>query len=319
MKKVMFYFVFVILLILILPLIFTEEFKTTEVGKTIPFDYGEYSQIKLLHVQDKSIEEMELDKYLYGVVASEMPASFEVEALKAQSVVARTYTIYQIKNNSKHQDADICDSSLCCQAWITKENRFARWEDGKEIMYWNKIVGAVNDTKGKVIFYDNNPINAFFHSNSGGKTELAKNVWGKDYPYLNVVESLGEDAYTSYSFEHRFSKDNFVKVLKQKYSDIVIDFNLPKVFKINSFTESGRVKEIQIGNKTLTGVEVRNIFGLKSANFTISIIEDDIIFTCLGHGHGVGLSQCGSDVLAKQGKNYEEIIKHYYKDVTIHE
>ena len=106
MKKVIFYFVFIIFLILILPIIFTEEFKTTEVGKNIPFDYGEYSQIKLLHVQDKSVEEIELDMYLYGVVASEMPASFEVEALKAQSIVARTYTIYQIKNNSKLSSLD---------------------------------------------------------------------------------------------------------------------------------------------------------------------------------------------------------------------
>ena len=319
MKKVMFYILFVIFLIIVLPIVFTKKFETEEVSKTNPYDYGDYSKISLLHVQTGAIEELTLDEYLYGVVASEMPASFEVAALKAQSVVARTYTIYQMKNSDKHKEADLCDSSLCCQAWMTKENRFSRWEDDKENEYWNKIVKAVNDTKGKIIFYNDEPINALFHSNSGGITELAINVWGGDYPYLQIVETAGEDAYTSFKSEVKISKDQLVEIMNSKYTDFSIDFYKDDFIKINSYTNSKRVSKIKIGNKELTGVEARNLLGLKSTQFDFKIEGDDIFFSVIGYGHGVGFSQCGGDVLAKLGKSYEEIIKYYYKDVSIHE
>lgn len=319
MKKVMFYILFVIFLIIVLPIVFTKRFETEEVSKINPYDYGDYSKISLLHVQTGAIEELTLDEYLYGVVASEMPASFEVEALKAQSVVARTYTIYQMKNSDKHKEADLCDSSLCCQAWMTKENRFSRWEDDKENEYWNKIVEAVNDTKGKIIFYNDEPINALFHSNSGGITELAINVWGGDYPYLQIVETAGEDAYTSFKSEVKISKDQLVEIMNSKYTDFSIDFYKDDYIKINSYTNSKRVSKIKIGNKELTGVEARNLLGLKSTQFDFKIEGDDIFFSVIGYGHGVGFSQCGGDVLAKLGKSYEEIIKYYYKDVSIHE
>ena len=319
MKKVMFYILFVIFLIIVLPIVFTKKFETEEVSKTNPYDYGDYSKISLLHVQTGAIEELTLDEYLYGVVASEMPASFEVEALKAQSVVARTYTIYQMKNSDKHKEADLCDSSLCCQAWMTKENRFSRWEDDKENEYWNKIVKAVNDTKGKIIFYNDEPINALFHSNSGGITELGINVWGGDYPYLQIVETAGEDAYTSFKSEVKISKDQLVEIMNSKYTDFSIDFYKDDFIKINSYTNSKRVSKIKIGNKELTGVEARNLLGLKSTQFDFKIEGDDIFFSVIGYGHGVGFSQCGGDVLAKLGKSYEEIIKYYYKDVSIHE
>ena len=319
MKKIIIYLLCIVLCVIIIPIIFTKEFKIEETSKDIPFDYGEYSVIKLLHVQDGSVEELDLDKYLYGVVASEMPASFEIEALKAQAVVARTYTIYQMINNFKHENANICDSSLCCQAWMSKENRFARWEESKSNNYWNKILESVNETKGKIIYYKNNPINAFFHSNSGGTTELAKNVWGGDYPYLQCVKIDGENNYSSYSSSVTIMKDKLVETMLKTFSDFSINFDESDFIKINSYTESGRVKEMKIGNKLLSGVDVRKIFSLKSTNFNISVKDDEILFSVIGHGHGVGLSQCGSDVLAKAGKNYEEIIKYYYKDIEIHE
>ena len=141
-----------------------------------------------------------LDEYLLGVVSSEMPATFELEALKAQAVVARTYTLYTIKNGKKHENADICDDSNCCQAWISKEDRMARWDEGVREENWNKIVKAVNETKGKMIVYEGEVIDAFFHSNSGGITESPKEVWGgTNYPYLQSVETAGEDAYSQYS------------------------------------------------------------------------------------------------------------------------
>ena len=323
MKKIIFYLFFIIILIITMPIIFTDVFKTEETssneGIDEMFDYGEFSNIKLLHTETGEIEELNLDEYLYGVVASEMPASFEMEALKAQAVSARTYTIYQIKNGSKHDNCDLCDSSLHCQAWISKENRFARWEENLREEYWNKIVKSVNDTKGKLVLYNGEPINALFHSNSGGKTELALNVWGGDFPYFQVVETSGEDAYTSYNSEVQISKDELVSKMIEKYANFEIDFGKEDCIKIIEYTDSGRVKKIKIGNIELSGVEVRNLFNLKSTKFSFEISKDTIKFAVIGYGHGVGLSKCGSDALAKQGKNYEEILKYYYKDVEISE
>ena len=322
MKKILFYGLFIICLIIIMPIIFS-NLKTQEVYSNEiideKFDYGEYSNIKLLHTENGEIEELNLDEYLYGVVSSEMPASFDMEALKAQAVVARTYTIYQIKNGGKHENADLCDSSLCCQAWISKENRLARWEYNLKEEYWKKITTAVNETKGKVILYNGEPINALFHSNSGGKTELSLNVWGGNFPYFQTVETSGEENYTSYNSEVEISKDDLVKIMLENYSDFKIDFSKENYIQIIELTEGNRVKKIKIGNKELSGVEARKVFNLKSAKFDVSINGDLIKFSVNGYGHGVGLSQCGSDSLAKQGKNYAEIIKYYYKDVEISE
>lgn len=321
MKKIVFYLIFIIILTFTMPLIFTNPFKTEETvaNEIEKFDYGKYSSINLLHIDTGEVEQIDLDTYLYGVVASEMPATFELEALKAQAVVARTYTIYQIKNGSKHENADVCDSSYCCQAWISKENRMARWEEDKAEEYWNKILEAVNNTKGKIIFYEGEPINALFHSNSGGSTEISLNVWGGNFPYFQTVETSGEESYSSYSSEVEISKDDLIKKMLERYSDFKIDFSDNNCINIEEYTSSGRISKISIGNKQISGVEARSIFGLKSAKFNFEILENSIKFSVLGYGHGVGLSQCGSDVLAKNGKNYEEIIRYYYKDVEIHE
>lgn len=152
------------------------------------YDYKQYNTIKLLHTETGEIEEVNIDEYLYSVVSAEMPANFHEEALKAQGLVARTYTIYKIVNGSKHEGADICDLASCCQAWISKEERFAKWNDVECESNWQKIVSAVEATKGKIITYEGKPINAFFHSNSGGATETVANVWGgTNLPYLQTV------------------------------------------------------------------------------------------------------------------------------------
>lgn len=275
--------------------------------------------IRLLHSSSGEIEEIDLDEYLYGVVSSEMPASFEMEALKAQAIVARTYTTYQTTNNTdKHGNADICDNYACCQAWISKEDRYARWNESEAENNWNKIVEAVKSTSGKIITYEGNPINAFFHSNSGGVTESSVNIWGGiDYPYLKSVETVGEESYTQYSSQIQISKADLLNKIKEKYSDCDIDFSQSNCIEILEYTTSGRVKTIKFGNKEIAGTEARTILGLKSTNFTFSINEDIITFSVTGYGHGVGMSQTGADSLAKSGSNYEEIIKHFYTNVEI--
>lgn len=214
--------------------------------------------------------------------------------------------------------ADICDSSSCCQAWISKEDRLNKWNETERESNWEKIQKCVNDTKGKIITYDNKPINAFFHSNSGGTTETPKEVWGgTDYPYLQVVQTAGEEGYSQYSSEVSFTNEELLNKLKEKYDDIQIDFSNDDDIKILEYTDSQRVRTIKFGNHELSGVEARTILGLKSTNFELSKEEGKIIFKVKGYGHGVGMSQTGADAMAKEGKSAEEIIKHFYTNVEI--
>lgn len=309
-----------------IPILFTKKIKLMETMKNEEmegkeetlYDYGEYNRVNLLHSATGEVEVLDLDEYLLGVVSSEMPANFEMEALKAQAVVARTYTIYKITEGKKHENADICDDSKCCQAWISKDDRLSKWNENEGEANWLKIEEVVNSTKGKIVTYEGKPINAFFHSNSGGTTDTATNVWGgNNYPYLQAVETSGEDSYTQYSSEVSLSKEEFISKLKEYHSDFQIDFALENQIEILEYTEGNRVKTIKIGNLNLSGVEIRNIFKLKSAKFEIIIDGENIRFNVIGYGHGVGMSQTGADSMAKQGSNYEDIIKHFYTGVEI--
>ena len=329
MKKVFIYFFVFLLVFFLLPALLTKknvEAKVPEnnVEDSIEqvsdneYDYKNYGTIKLLHSDTGEVEEVPLDTYLCNVVSAEMPVDFELEALKAQAVVARTYTIYKIQNK-KHDNAGICDDSSCCQAWVSKEERFARWDEEKRESNWAKIEQCVNETKGKIITYNGTPINAFFHSNSGGTTELPVNVWGggTELPYLQVVETAGEEGYTQYSSEVIFTQDELIEKLKSKYEDITIDFNNDDDLKILNYTDSGRVKTVKFGNHELSGTETRSLFDLRSTNFEIIKEDGNVKFSVKGYGHGVGMSQTGADTLAKEGKNYEDIIKHFYVGVEI--
>ena len=336
MKKILIYLLSFILIIFIIPALLTRRTlpvnsnekisnqeeqnveNQTQTSNQNEYNYSKYGTISLLHKKTGEVEQVNLDEYLCNVVSAEMPANYEIEALKAQAIVARTYTIYKILNK-KHDTADICDDSTCCQAWISKDDRLARWEESQRESNWQKIVSAVNDTKGKVITYDNKPIDAFFHSNSGGVTEVPVNVWGgTGYPYLQSVETSGEDAYTQYSSEVVFTQEQLINKLKEKYSDISIDFSNSDDIKIMEYTESTRVKTVKFGNHEISGVEAR-LLGLRSTNFEISIDGDNIKFSVKGYGHGVGMSQTGADSMAKQGSSAEDIIKHFYTGVEVSE
>lgn len=297
MKKIFLYIVAFVGICFLIPFIFTKQFETQTVGVDVPsdpltdnstpYDYKDYNTIKLLHTKTNQIEEINLDEYLYGVVSSEMPATFEQEALNAQAIVARTYTIYTINhNNSKHGDAQICDSFACCQAWITKEDRLAKWDENVRQSNWQKIVTAVDSTKGKIITYKGEPIDAFFHSNSGGTTEMPINVWGgSGFEYLQSVTTAGEESYTQYASEVELSKQELEEKVKEKYSDCTINWSEENCLQILEFTESGRVKTFKVGNKNLSGVEARTIFGLRSTNFEFKINGQQIKFNVKGYGH----------------------------------
>lgn len=334
MKKILIYFLVLFSICFLLPAIFTKQKKITatdsspenreEVSKeetkkeeNSEYSYQKYGTIKLLHTKTGAVEEVALDEYLCHVVSAEMPVDYEIEALKAQAIVARTYTIYKM-NHKKHENADICDSSTCCQAWISKEDRLARWEESKRESNWQKISDAVNTTKGKIITYQNEPIDAFFHANSGGTTETATNVWGgSNYPYLQPVQTVGEEGYSQYASEVVLTQEELLEKLKMKYSDISIDFQQEEAVKVLDYTESGRVKTVQFGNHNISGVETRTIFGLRSNNFEMNKEDGKIKFSVKGYGHGVGMSQTGADTMAKQGSSAEEIVHHFYTGVEI--
>lgn len=309
----------------ILPMWLTQSFEINKDTQRIEInvekpslDLGvQYKKINLLHNNENVVETLELEDYLINVVAAEMPVEYEEEALKAQATVARTYTLYQIENGHKHDNADVCDSSTCCQAWISKEKRYEKWGDNQDEK-WSKLTNAVYSTAGEVITYDGKPIDAFFHSNSGGTTEIPINVWGgSDFPYLQVVETSGEDEYSQYYSEKEYTKAEIESKMKSAYSDFSIDWNEENCIEILEYTESSRIKTLKIGNKNISGVEARKIFELKSSNFTYEISESTVKFKVIGYGHGVGLSQTGSNTLAKEGKNYKEIIEHFFKNIEI--
>lgn len=338
MKKILLYLILFIVVCFIIPAMLTKKTISTGVeesnsidiqenineqngsGKTAEeriYEYKKYGKITLLHKKTGETEQVNIDDYLCNVVSAEMPADYDVEALKAQAIVARTYTIYKILNK-KHENADICDDSTCCQAWISKEDRLARWEESKRESNWQKICDCVSGTKGRIITYNNEPINAFFHSNSGGITEMPVNVWGgTGYPYLQSVETSGEDAYTQYASEVVLTQEELINKLKSKYGDISINFTNTEDIKIEEYTESTRVKTVKFGNHNLSGVETRTLLGLRSTNFEIVKEGNSIKFSVKGYGHGVGMSQTGADSMAKQGSRSEDIIKHFYSGVEI--
>ena len=331
MRRIIVYILCFVVLCFILPIIFTKRPQTVKMSnptlaeenqekkeeKSEPYTYKNYANVKLLHSKTGEVQELNMDEYLYGVVSAEMPANYEIEALKAQAIVARTYTAYKISKGSKHGNADICDDSKCCQAWISKESRFEKWNEADRENNWDKITTAVNETAGKIITYNGEPINAFFHSSSGGITETAANVWGGgDYPYLQSVETTGEDVYTQYASTVTLTKEEVLQKIQDTHPEVVIDWNTENPIQITEYTESGRVKTVQFGNVSMAGVEARTIFGLKSAKFSIEVSEN-VTFNVTGYGHGVGLSQTGADAMAKTGFTAEQIINHYYTDVKI--
>lgn len=320
-----FFLTLIIVSFFILPIAFTKKFalenkveNNKQEIKEPEIDYqAKYKNITLLHTSTGEVEELSLDDYLVNVVSAEMPVDYEDEALKAQATVARTYTLYQIENGKKHPEADICDSSSCCQAWITKEKRYEAWKENQDEK-WEKIRKAVYSTAGDIITYQGKPIDAFFHSNSGGTTEMPVNVWGgSNFPYLQVVETSGEDEYSQFYSEKEYTYSEIEEKMRQNYNDFQINWGEENAISILEYTESSRIRTLKVGNKNISGVEARKIFELRSTNFTIENTDGKIKFSVVGYGHGVGMSQTGSNTLAKQGKTYKEIISHFYKDIEI--
>lgn len=263
-----------------------------------------------------SVQTMTMDKYLMGVVAAEMPASFELEALKAQTVTARTYTLYKMLSRSvNHPDADICTDFACCCAYLEEEEMSAKWGEDTA-SYIDKIKTAVRETDGLAIEYNNEPILAAFHSSSYLKTRSSSDVWSRELPYLIGVASPETEAdVPNYYGVTEISVSEFKSKLLAKYPKANLT-GKPETWFKNEKRDIG-VISIDIGGITVPGTEVRSMFGLRSTTFSITASSDKITFHTTGYGHGVGMSQYGAEVLAKNGLDFKQIINWYFKGVSI--
>lgn len=277
------------------------------------------SKAKVYMTSEKKVKKIDVEEYILGVVSSEMPASFEEEALKAQAIAARTfYYSKRMKNCSLANGGEICDS-VHCQAYMDKEDRMEKWPKEDREKYYEKVKKAVQDTKGKVLTYDNEIVlYPQFFSTSSGKTENAEDVFSSQVPYLKSVSSEGEEVSTSYESEKEISNKDFSAIVNSQYKNANLNINnINKKIQIKSRTDGGSVKEIQLGGATIKGTEFRKLFDLKSANFTLEYSKNKIKIKCKGNGHGVGMSQWGANLMAKEGKGYEEILKHYYTGIEL--
>lgn len=263
----------------------------------------------------QSILELPLEEYLTGVVLSEMPASFELEALKAQAVAARTFALRQMEGG-KHPDCDLCSDGSCCQAWNSREAMEQKLGDGW-LQYWNKAEEAVQQTAGEVLTYAGQLIDAVYFSCSGGATEAAAAVWGSEVPYLQSVSSWGEEDAPPFHSETAVSLERFRSAILAENPEADLSGPASGWFGELTRTAGGGVETLEIGGRPFSGTSLRTLFGLKSAKFDVAIEEGQIVFQVSGYGHRVGMSQYGANAMAKAGSDYRAILQHYYTGVTI--
>lgn len=254
-------------------------------------------------------EKVNLDEYLLGVVLAEMPSSFEMEALKAQAVVARTYTRKAYVTDGKHGDGSVCTDPGCCQAYISEEAYLAQGGTREGV---DKVRFAIGATTGYVLTYGGELIEATYFSCSGGSTEDAAAVWGTDYPYLQAVDSPGEENAPHDTDTMTFTPEEFQEALGAELA------GSPRSWiGTTTYTEGGGVATMDICGEVYTGTQLRSLLGLRSTAFTVLTEDGEITITTKGFGHRVGMSQYGADAMAVTGSGFREILEHYYPGTTL--
>lgn len=273
-----------------------------------------------LTIQDgDTTERMTLERYLTGVVRGEMPASFEMEALRAQAAAERSYVYYQLAAGRKdaHPDADFCTDHTCCSAYLSETAAREKW--GGDFAPWNtRVEQAVSDTDGQVVLYNGRPILAVFHSSSAGRTAAAGDVWSGDLPYLVSVDSPeGEETVPNYYSTVTFTAAEAKEKLLAAHPELKLSGTPDRWFGAAAENGSGRVETVSVGGTDIEGTELRQIFGLRSACFTVAADSESVTFRVTGYGHGVGMSQYGANQLAREGKTWQEILEWYYTGATV--
>ena len=325
MKKLIYYAGAMIVIVILLPMLIVRSCGPAPVpepkDEEIPVKACEISVYNHTTGEASTVD---LEEYIKCVLAAEMPADFDMEALKAQAVAARTFAYGRISGTYRskqgvHDGTDVCTDSAHCQAWISRESAMDKWNILFASRNWGRISKAVNETKGIIAVYDGSVANTLFHASSPGRTENAEDVWaGKSVPYLRSVESSGDEASKGYIASVAVSVGELAEKLLKAYPDAELEDDITDNIEIINFTEGGRVKTLKIGNITMKGTEFRSLLGLRSACFTIDFVDDDLMrITTTGHGHGVGMSQWGANALARTGGTYREILQHYYTGIDI--
>lgn len=311
--------IFAVLLGLVLPSLLSMSLRNN--NTTAPLEeYGAETSVKettdhisvsiSVLLENGEIQMMDLNDYLVAVLLREMPADFELEALKAQAVVARTYTLRRhLLTNGKHTNAAVCTDSACCQGYYAAEDYL---HDGGNRDAVQKIIAAVSSTDGEVLMYDDQLIEATYFSCSGGMTEDAAAVWGQEIPYLTATSSPGEENATHYTDTVTFTTSD----LARKLGISQPAGGKPWIEGV-TYTPGGGVDEIQLCGKVFRGTEIRQKLGLRSTVFVISVVGDTVTITTKGFGHRVGMSQYGADAMAVQGSTYQQILAHYYQGTNL--
>ena len=267
----------------------------------------------------EEIATLPMERYLIGVVAAEMPASFEPEALKAQAVAARTNALYNmyVKPKPRHPDAHVCADFACCTAYSSSERLIEIW-GADYVKNALRIISAITETSGEYISYEGEPILAVFHSSSAGKTETSGNVWVSDLPYLQSVDSPETAEHVpDFVSTVNVPRDVFVETVLEGFPDAAFEGGEGFWVTDVTYTESGRVDELTVGGVAIRGTALRAMFKLRSTYVSFEWSGDEIVFTATGYGHGVGMSQYGANVMAAGGNNYEEILGAYYPGAAL--
>ena len=282
------------------------------------------NKVKVFMAKENTIKEVNIEDYVTGVVASEMPVGFEIEAIKAQAVAARTYALAHVALlggtgcNKYGKGADLCDT-VHCQVYMTKDERLKIWGRVKGEVYWKKINNAVKSTAGEVLTYNDDLVmEPYYFSTSSGRTENSEDVFSTSVPYLRSVESPGEEKLKNIKSSKTFNFKELSQIINNNYNNARISsYNIRNQITVIDRTGAGSVKNIKVGSITMTGSKFRTMLGLKSSNFKIKFNSSSIEVDCSGYGHDVGMSQYGADAMAKKGEGYVDILTHYYQGTKI--
>ena len=300
MKKL----IIVTLLVIIIPFLFVKIFVQTD---TIKFKYITNNTIRVKDEKTNKITTLPFEEYIKGVVAGEMPATFELEALKAQAVASRSYAMYQM-TATKDKDYDVTNTTQN-QVYLTDEELKTNWKDEYN-QKMNKIKTAIQETTGEYLTYNGQIVNAMFFSTSTGKTENSEEVFVSALPYLRSVDSKWDEESPAFTDTYTFD-------LKDFYTKLNLPYNEKLNIEITEKTSTGRIKELKINNQELNGRDIATKLSLRSNYFEIIQNENKVTINTKGFGHGVGMSQYGANGMAKEGYKYDQILKHYYQNTEI--
>lgn len=278
----------------------------------------ESPSIKVYNHKNNVVKSIDIEEYLCGVLSGEMPTDFNIEALKAQAIAARTFTIYSKEEAKKHENAVVCTDFSHCQEYKSKEELLKiNGEEWMEESY-PKIEQAVKETKGQIIVYEDNPILPLYFSTSSGNTENSEEVFSESYPYLRSVESPYDKNAPKFASNIKINNEEFTKIIKDAYpKSNIYNKDLNNQIKVISRSEGGSVNKIKVGDIEIEGVDVRKLFNLNSSNFELKFNDEYVDIVVKGYGHGVGMSQWGAEGMANEGYLYYEILNHYYTDTDI--